>query len=74
MEMGLRIPQDMALFCHDDSAAFTTHCPTISYVSQSSDKLGTQAYLVLRDMIAGKGPRKEIIAPELFYGGSSAAR
>lgn len=74
MDLGLMIPQEMALFGHDDSAAFTTHVPTISYVSQSADKVGTQAYWMLQNMIAGKEGGKVLIAPELHFGGSTAPK
>ena len=74
MELGLRIPKDMALFCHDESPAFTTHVPTISYVSQRSDVVGTQAYRILQAMIEGKPGEKFLVEPELHFGGSSAAK
>ena len=74
MELGLKIPDDMALFCHDESPAFTTHDPTISYVSHSSDKVGTQAYWMLQDMMRGQGGSTVTVPPELHFGGSSAPR
>lgn len=74
MGMGLRIPDDMALFCHDESPAFSTHVPTISYVSQRSDVVGTQAYLMLHSMMAGQKPGRYLVEPELHFGGSSAKR
>lgn len=71
MEAGRRIPEDMALFCHDESPAWTTHVPTISYVSQCSDQVGTQAYHMLRRMISGAPGEQILISPKLFFGGSS---
>lgn len=71
MDAGLSIPEDMALFCHDESPAWTTHSPSISYVSQCSDQVGTQAYHMLRRMMGG-GPGEQIlIAPKLFFGEST---
>lgn len=71
MDAGLSIPEDMALFCHDESPAWTTHSPSISYVSQCSDQVGTQAYHMLRRMMGG-GPGEQILVePKLFFGGST---
>lgn len=71
MDAGLSIPEDMALFCHDESPAWTTHSPSISYVSQCSDQVGTQAYHMLRRMMGG-GPGEQILVePMLFFGGST---
>lgn len=71
MDAGLSIPEEMALFCHDESPAWTTHSPSISYVSQCSDQVGTQAYHMLRRMMGG-GPGEQILVePKLFFGGST---
>ena len=74
IELGLRIPEDMALFCHDESPAFTTHVPTVSYVSQRSDVVGAKAYKMLRSMMAGEKGEKCLIEPDLHFGGSSAKK
>lgn len=69
--MGLRIPDDMAIFCHDESPAFTTFSPTISYVSQCSDAVGKEAYRMIRSMMAGNSGGKVLIPPKLFFGDST---
>jgi LacI family transcriptional regulator len=71
LDMGLRIPHDMAIFCHDESPAFNTLPPTISYVSQCSDQVGIQAYHMLRKMIKGAPGYKVLIPPKLFFGDST---
>lgn len=71
MDAGLSIPEDMALFCHDESPAWTTHTPSISYVSQCSDQVGTQAYRMLRRMMGGSPGEQILIAPKLFFGDST---
>ena len=74
MAEGLRIPRDMALFCHDDSPAWTTQSPSISYVSQCSDQVGTQAYRLLRRMMAGAPGEQILVEPRLYFGESTAPR
>ena len=71
MDAGLSIPEDMALFCHDESPAWTTHSPSISYVSQCSDQVGTEAYRMLRRMMGGSPGEQILIAPKLFFGDST---
>ena len=71
MADGLRMPDDITLFCHDESPAFITHSPTISYVSQCSDKVGTAAYQMLHSMMSGGKPGRILIKPELHFGGST---
>lgn len=71
MDAGLSIPEDMALFCHDESPAWTTHSPSISYVSQCSDQVGTQAYHMLRRMMGGGAGEQILVEPKLFFGGST---
>jgi len=70
MALGLRIPDDMAIFCHDESAAFTLS-PSISYVSQCSDQVGKEAYRMLRSMMGGSPGEKVLIPPRLFFGDST---
>lgn len=69
--MGLRIPDDMAIFCHDESPAFTTLPPTISHVSQCSDAVGKEAYRMLRRMMSGCPGEKVLIPPKLYFGDST---
>lgn len=71
LQLGLRIPDDMAIFCHDENAAFTSLSPTISYVSQCSDQVGMQAYRMLRAMMRGEPGGEILIPPKLFYGDST---
>ena len=71
LDLGLSIPRDMAIFCHDESPAFTTLSPTISYVSQRSDQVGIQAYQMLKRMINGEPGGKVLIPPHLFFGDST---
>ena len=71
MELGLRMPEDITLFCHDESPAYTTHTPTISYVSQCSDKVGAAAYNMLQRMIKGEAGERVLIEPELHFGDST---
>lgn len=74
MSSGLSIPEDIALFAHDESPAFSTHVPTISYVSQRSDKVGAEAYRMIQLMMSGGKAGKVLIPPDLHFGGSSAKR
>ena len=71
LDLGLTIPKDMAIFCHDESPAFTTWSPTISYVSQCSDQVGIQAYKMLRSMMSGETGGRVLIPPRLFFGDST---
>lgn len=73
-DLSLEVPRDMALFCHDESPVWTVRRPTISYASQCSDQVGTEAYKMLRSMIAGGPPGKVLIEPELYFGDSTAPR
>lgn len=72
--LGLSIPEDITLFCHDDSPVFRLYTPTISYVSQCSDKVGTQAYRMLRSMMSGEKGGRILIEPEMFFGESTAPK
>ena len=74
MDAGARIPQDMAIVCHDDSPAWTTHSPSITYVSQRSDDVGTLAYRLLCRMINGSPAERILVPPRLVLGGSTAKR
>ena len=74
MEQGLDMPSDITLFCHDESPAFTTHSPSISYVSQCSDRVGAEAYKMVQDMIRGGEGRRVLIEPELHFGDSTRAK
>jgi len=71
LDLGLKIPRDMAIFCHDESPAFTTLSPTISYVSQCSDQVGIESYKMLKGMMAGSPGGKILIPPKLFFGDST---
>lgn len=73
-DLALAVPRDMALFCHDESPAWTVRRPTISYASQCADQVGTEAYRLLRSMMAGGTPEKVLIEPKLFFGDSSAPK
>ena len=74
MQQGLTMPQELTLFCHDESPAFTTHSPSISYVSQCSDKVGSEAYKMLRAMMGGAAGSRLLVEPELHFGESTRAR
>lgn len=74
-ESGIRIPEEMGIFCHDDNPAFLFHSPTISYVSQVSDQVGARSYEMLKEMMATGIPGgKVLIEPSLHFGGSTSAR
>lgn len=73
-DLSLDIPGDMALFCHDESPAWTVRKPTVSYASQCADQVGTEAYKLLRSMMDGGTPEKILIEPKLCFGDSTAPR
>lgn len=73
-DQSIRIPEEMAIVCHDDSPAWITHTPTITYVSQCSESVGTLAYRLLRRMMAGADPEEILVPPRLVIGGSTARR
>ncbi len=73
-EAGLRIPDDIAIIAHDENILYHLYNPTISYVSQNSDKVGKAAYGLLRDLMDGQDARTEILDPAIHFGGSSAKR
>lgn len=74
MDAGARIPEDMAIVCHDDSPAWITHSPTITYVSQRSDDVGTLAYRLLCRMMKGELAEQIMVPPRLVLGGSTVKR
>lgn len=73
-ELGLKIPQQMGLVGHDDSPLFTYYDPSITYVSQTSDAVGREAYKMLFSMMSGGEPSTVLIEPSVVFGESTARR
>lgn len=73
-DLGAEIPRDMAIFCHDESPVWTVGKLTVSYASQCSDQVGTNAYKLLRSLMAGGPPEKILIEPKLYFNESTAPR
>ncbi|MCR5003280.1 MAG: LacI family transcriptional regulator [Bacteroidales bacterium] len=69
--LGLRIPEDMAIFCHDDNPVFNLCHPTVSYISQCASEVGEEAYKMLKRMMDGEAGGKIVISPKVFFGDST---
>lgn len=73
-DLGLRMPEQIALVGHDESPLFTFYSPTISYISQTSDEVGRESYLMLQSIMSGKEPGTTLISPTICFGESTAKR
>jgi LacI family transcriptional regulator len=54
-DRGIRVPEELAVICFDDSDWFTITDPPLSVVSQPSHEMGKQAAELLLKRINGKG-------------------
>lgn len=71
--LNLSAPEDLALVGFDESEIFSLYKPSVTYITQSTRRLGEQSFEMLRRMIAGDDDcRSVVIEPELIVGGSTA--
>ena len=71
--LNLSAPEDLALVGFDESEIFSLYKPSVTYITQSTRRLGEQSFEMLRRMIAGDNDcRSVVIEPELIVGGSTA--
>ena len=71
--LNLSAPEDLALVGFDESESFSLYKPSVTYITQSTRRLGEQSFEMLRRMIAGDDDcRSVVIEPELIVGGSTA--
>ena len=70
--LNLSAPEDLALVGFDESEIFSLYKPSVTYITQSTRRLGEQSF-EMRRMIAGDDDcRSVVIEPELIVGGSTA--
>ncbi|MGC4233707.1 MAG: substrate-binding domain-containing protein [Niabella sp.] len=75
MEMGIRVPEDLALFCFDQSESYDLfYCP-ISYVHQPLEEIGQKAVQMLIDRMSNQQSAYQqlVLDPELIIKRSSGA-
>lgn len=54
IDMGIRVPEDLAVFCFDQSESYDLfYCP-ISYVHQPLEEIGQRAVQILFDRMSNK--------------------
>ena len=71
--LNLSAPEDLALVGFDESEIFSLYKPSVTYITQSTRRLGEQSFEMLRRMIAGDDDcRSVVIEPKLIVGGSTA--
>lgn len=73
MEMGIRVPEDVALFCFDQSESYDLfYCP-ISYVHQPLEEIGQRAVQILVDRMSNQQSTYQqlVLDPELVIKRSS---
>lgn len=70
-EMGLSIPEDIAVVGFDDINICEYVTPKLTTIRQERDKIGRTAALQLVEMINGKSPARSIIEPTLIVRESS---
>ena len=73
-EAGLRIPDDIAIIGHDENILYDMYTPAVSYVSQETEKVGSNAYSLLRRMMDGGEAGRMVLDPVVKFRGSSAKR
>lgn len=67
--LNLSAPEDLALVGFDESEIFSLYKPSVTYITQSTRRLGEQSFEMLRRMIAGDDDcRSVVIEPELIVG------
>ena len=71
--LGLQALNALNLSGFDESEIFSLYKPSVTYITQSTRRLGEQSFEMLRRMIAGDDDcRSVVIEPELIVGGSTA--
>jgi LacI family transcriptional regulator len=64
-ELGLEIPQDVAVVCFDDIELAALLCPFLTVMAQPAETFGTLAAQLLLDRIAGRATerRRRVVLP-----------
>jgi LacI family transcriptional regulator len=74
-ELGLRVPEDIAIIAFDDHDVFKIYNPSISAIAQPLDEMAKQLFKTLLDKLENKVRLKDlskvIIQPELILRGST---
>ena len=74
-ELGLRVPEDIAVIAFDDHDVFKIYNPSISAIAQPLDEMAKQLFKMLLDKLENrvrlKDLSKVIIQPELILRGST---
>jgi DNA-binding LacI/PurR family transcriptional regulator len=73
IDLGLRVPADLAVVGYDNTALASLVRPRLSSVDQPSDSIGQLCVDMLRERLAGRTTdRHEVLAPTLVVRASSA--
>jgi len=74
-ELGLRVPEDIAIIAFDDHDVFNIYNPSITAIAQPLDEMAKQLFKTLLDKLENKVRLKDlskvIIQPELILRGST---
>lgn len=70
-EVGLRVPEDVAVVGYDDSAGSDYFTPALTTIRQPFDTVGNRAISVLIKTIEGANPSNMLIVPTLIVRESS---
>ena len=74
-ELGLKVPEDIAIIAFDDHDVFKIYNPSISAIAQPLDEMAKQLFKTLLDKLENKVRLKDlskvIIQPELILRGST---
>jgi LacI family transcriptional regulator len=67
-EVGLNIPEDLALVCFDDIEIASIICPFVTVMAQPAESFGTIALQLLLDRISGRAVERRhvTLSPELI--------
>jgi DNA-binding LacI/PurR family transcriptional regulator len=62
-ELGLRIPEDIAIVSFDDDHSASLMTPTLTTVRQHAYEMGARAAASLLDMVSGEPVQQQVVLP-----------
>ncbi len=59
--LGVRIPDQLAVFCFDQSDVYNIYSPTVTRIIQPTDAIARESFMMLRNMIEKSEPAGESV-------------